>query len=47
MEDSLTTHHGAIEGKSQEKALDLYATATVGKNDTNSILIMAYSIHLR
>jgi hypothetical protein len=42
----LTTHHGAIEGKTQEKALDLYATATAGKNNTNSILIMANSTHL-
>jgi hypothetical protein len=42
----LTTHHGAIEGKTQEKALDLYATATAVKNNTNSILIMANSTHL-
>ena len=41
-----TTQHGAIEGKTQEKALDLYATATAGKNNTNSILIMANSTHL-
>ena len=42
----LTTNNAAIKGKIQEKALDLYATATAGKNNTNSILIMANSIYL-
>jgi hypothetical protein len=37
----LTTQLVAIEGKTQEKASDLYATATAGKNYTNSILMMA------
>lgn len=43
----LTTHHGAIKGKTQEKALDLYSTAIADKNYTNSILMMANSIYLR